>query len=94
LFRTGISPVVLVDLIMPKMDGTGVLGGLELIQLLHRNFSGVSIIALSDFHHADAVQEVSGLGYPFLNKPRRGDVKGETFITFIDDIKSTLRLDD
>jgi CheY-like chemotaxis protein len=34
LFRSGSCPVVLVDLIMPKMDGTGVLGGLELIQLL------------------------------------------------------------
>jgi CheY-like chemotaxis protein len=92
LFRAGIRPVVLVDLIMPKMDGTGVLGGLELIQLLHRNFSGVSIIALSDFHHADAVQEVSGLGYPFLNKPRRGDVKGEEFAVFINDVKSSLNL--
>jgi CheY-like chemotaxis protein len=94
LFRAGIRPVVLVDLIMPKMDGTGVLGGLELIQLLHKNFNGVRIIATSDFYHADAEQEISGLGYPFLNKPRRGEVKGETFITFIADIKSTLRLDD
>ena len=90
LFRTGNRPVVLVDLIMPKMDGTGVLGGLELIQLLHRNFSGVRIIALSDFHHADAVQEISGLGYPFLNKPRRGDIKGEEFTAFIGNVKSTL----
>lgn len=92
LFRTGVRPVVLVDLIMPKMDGTGVLGGLELIQLLHRNFSGVKIIAITDFHHADAQQEISGLGYVFLNKPRRGDINGNDFNVFISNLKSSLGL--
>jgi CheY-like chemotaxis protein len=92
LFRTGVRPVILVDLIMPKMDGTGVLGGLELIQLLHRNFSGVTIIAISDFHHADAQQEISGLGYSFLHKPRRGDIKDNDFTVFINDLKSSLGL--
>src|SRR6185369_9610567 len=35
LFRSGEHPLVLVDLIMPKMDGSGVLGGIELLELLH-----------------------------------------------------------
>lgn len=92
LFRSGGNPVVLVDLIMPKMDGTGVLGGLELIQLLHRNFSGLTIFAISDFHHADAVQELSGLGYSCINKPRRGDTKGDQFGLFVQNMKAALHL--
>ncbi len=92
LFRTGANPVVLVDLIMPKMDGTGVLGGLELIQLLHRNFTGLNIFAISDFHHADAVQELSGLGYVCINKPRRGDTKGDSFGSFVQHVKAALHL--
>ena len=92
LFRTGVKPVVLVDLIMPKMDGTGVLGGLELIQLLHRNFNGLTIFAISDFHHADAVQELSGLGYSCMNKPRRGDTKGDQFGSFVQNLKAVLHL--
>lgn len=92
LFRTGADPVVLVDLIMPKMDGTGVLGGLELIQLLHRNFKGLNIFAISDFHHADAVQELSDMGYACMNKPRRGDTKGDQFGSFVQNLKAALHL--
>jgi CheY-like chemotaxis protein len=92
LYRTCSSPVVLVDLIMPKMDGTGVLGGLELIRLLHKNFRTITIIAISDFHHADAVQEIYDLGYPCFIKPRRGDIKGELFASFMKHLKVHLHL--
>ena len=34
LCRGGNDPIVLVDLIMPKMDGSGVLGGVELLEML------------------------------------------------------------
>ncbi len=92
LYRTCSCPVVLVDLIMPKMDGTGVLGGLELIHLLHKNFRTITIIAISDFHHADAVQEIYDLGYPCFIKPRRGDIKGEQFTSFLKHLKEHMRL--
>ena len=92
LFRSGGNPMVLVDLIMPKMDGTGVLGGLELIQLLHRNFNGLRIFAISDFHHADAVDELSVLGYSCMSKPRRGDTKGDQFGSFVQHLKTALHL--
>ncbi len=92
LCRSGNRPVVLVDLIMPKMDGSGVLGGLELIHLLHKNFNPITIVTLSDFHHADAVQELSDLGYPCLLKPRRGDTKGEQFAALMIRLKEQLKL--
>jgi len=91
-FRSGVNPLVLVDLIMPKMDGTGVLGGLELIHLLHKNFRTITIIAISDFYHADAVQKLFDLGYPCIIKPRRGDIKGEQFASFLKSLKEHLPL--
>lgn len=92
LYRTGSRPIILVDLIMPKMDGTGVLGGLELVQLLHRNFSDVRIVVISDFQHADAIKEAENLGCTYLDKPRRAEISGEPFSAFLQNLKNTLQL--
>lgn len=74
LHRGGDSPTVLVDLIMPRMDGSGVLGGVELLELLHNNFKDLQLIVMADYHHADAEKKISDLGYPFIIKPRRVEV--------------------
>lgn len=71
LCRAGSHPTVLIDLIMPKMDGSGVLGGIELLDLLHNNFKELPIIMMSDYHHSDAETKVSDMGFPFIMKPRR-----------------------
>jgi CheY-like chemotaxis protein len=71
LFRSGKSPTILIDLIMPKMDGSGVLGGVELLELLRNNFPDLPIIVMSDYHHGDAEKKVFDMGYPFIMKPRR-----------------------
>lgn len=94
LYRKGLRPVVLIDLIMPKMDGTGVLGGLELVHLLHRNFKGFNCITLADFQHDEAIQEVTGLGCHYLAKPRRGKTDGEPFASFMQQLQSILRVGD
>jgi len=74
LHRDGGHPAVLIDLIMPKMDGSGVLGGLELLELLHNNFKDLHLIVMTDYHHAEAEQKISELGYPFVIKPRRVEI--------------------
>lgn len=91
LCRKGIHPVVLIDLIMPKMDGTGVLGGLELVQLLRQNFKDLTCIVVSDFQHDEAVREINSLGCIYLVKPRRGETGGEQFVSFLQQLKSTLQ---
>jgi CheY-like chemotaxis protein len=78
LCRGGEHPTILIDLIMPKMDGSGVLGGLELLDLLHNNFTDNNIILMTDYHHADAETRVQDLGYTFIMKPRRVDINDET----------------
>ena len=74
LCRAGGSPTILIDLIMPKMDGSGVLGGLELLELLHNNFKDIHIILMSDYRHAEAELKMREMGYSFVVKPRRGEI--------------------
>lgn len=74
LVRAGADPTILIDLIMPKMDGSGVLGGIELLELLCNNFKEISIIIMTDYHYADAETKVRERGCPFIMKPRRGEI--------------------
>jgi len=84
MIKDGGCPTILVDLIMPKMDGSGVLGGIELIELLHRNFKKLNMIIMSDFQHSEAEMKICDMGYQFILKPRRADVaKEDIFVAFI-----------
>ncbi|GAC1469716.1 MAG: response regulator [Desulfuromonadaceae bacterium] len=92
LHRGGERPTVLIDLIMPKMDGSGVLGGIELLELLHNNFKDLQLIVMTDYHHAEAEKKIRGLGYSFIKKPRRVEINTPaimgSFLTRItDDIR-------
>jgi len=92
LYRSGATPTILVDLIMPKMDGSGVLGGVELLELLHNNFKNLPIIVMSDYHHADAEKKVCDMGYPFIMKPRRMELGNTTAIQdFVSLLQSVAR---
>lgn len=77
LYHDGFRPTVLVDLIMPRMDGSGILGGLELIDLIHDNFPDLTVIVLADHHTNNAEQQVREKGYPFLLKPRKTEILDE-----------------
>ena len=92
LFRSGIRPLVLVDLIMPRMDGSGVLGGLELLELLHNNFKELPVIVMADCRHGDAEASMSGMSYPLIMKPGSADVGApETIHTFLAVLVSEIR---
>ncbi len=94
LFRSGVTPTILIDLIMPKMDGSGVLGGVELLELLYNNFKNLPIIVMSDYHHADAEKKVCDMGYPFIMKPRRIELDNTASIQdFISQLLSVVRHD-
>jgi len=75
LYRDGIRPTVVVDLIMPRMDGTGILGGLELMELVRSNFPELPLLALSDFPNEDAQRKTRGMGIPILTKPLKGEIQ-------------------
>jgi CheY-like chemotaxis protein len=91
LWRDGRRPMVLIDLIMPKMDGSGVLGGLEILKLLRQNFQDLIVILMTDFTHAEAEAEAAGLGSVCLLKPRRGNVESDEFIVFMTQLRGELQ---
>ncbi len=74
LYRQGARPLVMVDLIMPCMDGSGILGGLELLELIHHHFPDLRVMVMSDYHNSDAERQVLGMGIAFILKPRRSDL--------------------
>lgn len=81
LYRGGERPTVLIDLIMPKMDGSGVLGGIELLELLHNNFKDINMVVMTDYHHADAEKKVRDLGHVFVTKPRRVEINNQQIVS-------------
>lgn len=91
LYRDGRRPMVLIDLIMPKMDGSGVLGGLEMLRLLRQNFQNLIAILMTDFHHAEAEAEATALDTVCLLKPRRGNVGSEEFTHFMQQLRAELQ---
>jgi CheY-like chemotaxis protein len=92
LYRAGRHPALLVDLIMPRMDGSGVLGGIELLELLHNNFKGISILVMTDYHHSDAEKRVGDMGYNCVVKPHRADCSSsEKLKAFLPSLLTELR---
>ncbi|WP_243374462.1 response regulator [Geotalea sp. SG265] len=72
--REGRDPAVVVDLIMPRMDGSGILGGLELLELIGNNFPSIPVLVLTDYHNSDAERKVRGMGFPVMLKPKKTEI--------------------
>ncbi|MDT8317474.1 MAG: DUF4388 domain-containing protein [bacterium] len=70
--------VILSDLIMPRMDGTGMLGGIETLDILRGGFPDFPVILMTDHVNRDAEQKAKGLGvYSYIDKPKRGQFGAE-----------------
>lgn len=83
LYREGGRPTILVDLIMPRMDGSGILGGLELLELVRNNFSDLPLLVMADYRNREAERKVREMGYAFTMKPRKVEVaEPDLFRTF------------
>lgn len=91
LYQAGRLTMVLLDLIMPKSDGSGILGGLEILKQLKQNFQQLPVLMMTDFHHVDAEQEAAELGCDSLLKPRRGNVETEDFAVFMSQLRTELQ---
>lgn len=74
LYREGVRPTLLIDLIMPRMDGSGILGGLELLDLVHTNFPELPVLVVADYNNSDAERKVREMGYVFAMKPRKTEL--------------------
>lgn len=74
LFRDGLRPTLLIDLIMPKMDGTGIMGGVELLELIQSNFADIPVLAMADCHNDEAERALRRMGFQLIMKPREDQV--------------------
>ena len=72
------STTLVIDLIMPRRDGSGVLGGLELLEEVRKRYPDFHILVMSDHPNQEAERSVRNFGVPALfPKPKKADVLGE-----------------
>ena len=66
---------LVIDLIMPRRDGSGVLGGLELLEEVRTNFPDFQVVVMSDHPNQEAEQSVREHGIQVLfPKPKKSEV--------------------
>jgi CheY-like chemotaxis protein len=87
------STTLVIDLIMPRRDGSGVLGGLELLEEVCARHPGFQILVMSDHPNQEAEESVRRFGVAtLLPKPKKNelaDARGhEGLVTLVDAILS------
>lgn len=74
----GLTPALLIDLIMPRMDGSGILGGYELLEAVRKRFPALTTVMISDHPNEEAERRVRQLGMPaVVSKPKKNDLREE-----------------
>ena len=72
------TTTLVIDLIMPRRDGRGVLGGLELLEEVRAQYPDFQVLVMSDHPNREAEQSVGNFGVPTLfPKPKKDDVLTE-----------------
>lgn len=72
----GEAPVLLIDLIMPRLDGHGILGGLEVMELVSQKYPQLPLLLMTDHPSAEAEEKSREQGaLAVLQKPRKEDVQ-------------------
>ncbi len=71
----GRNPVLVIDLIMPRKDGTGVLGGMELLEEVRRGHPSLSVLMVSEHPNVETERKVQQLGVrSLLSKPKKSEL--------------------
>ncbi|MBT0662987.1 response regulator [Geobacter pelophilus] len=91
LCREGLTPLLLQDLIMPRMDGSGLLGGLELLELVHSNFPELKVLVMTDRHDVTAERKIAAMKYSLIMKPSTQELSEDsTILRFSDRLLQSL----
>jgi CheY-like chemotaxis protein len=68
----GQRPALLIDLIMPRLDGHGILGGLEVMEIVADKYPDLPMLLMSDHPNAEAERRARELGgIAVLRKPKK-----------------------
>lgn len=66
------KPIIVADLIMPKSDASGLLGGIEILEQIRAIDSEASVIIIADLFNEEAKKNAESFGVAaFLDKPKR-----------------------
>ncbi len=72
------STTLVIDLIMPRRDGSGVLGGLELLEEVRTRYPDFPVLVMSDHPNQEAEKSVRKFGIPaLLPKPKKNEIEDE-----------------
>jgi CheY-like chemotaxis protein len=82
LKEIGITPIVIADLFIPRMDGEGPLGGIEMLEIIRTIYPDIPFILMSGEKDKDAETEAKRLNVDlYINKPRVIDSKNMELFT-------------
>jgi CheY-like chemotaxis protein len=96
LDNSGTNIVVVSDLIMPRMDGTGILGGIEILEVLKGGFPNIPVVLMSDHVNKEAETRAHEMGVSlYIDKPKRSDfgdtAEEEKVNLFLQKLENALR---
>lgn len=88
-------PIVIADMFMPRMDGEGMLGGIELLSHIKRDFPDTAVIIITEHRDQKTEKEVEDLNATScLIKPKktqiREDPAASEVVSFIKNLNKTL----
>lgn len=85
------TTTLVIDLIMPRKDGSGVLGGLELLEEIRKNHPDFPVLVMTDHPSNEAEESVRRFGVPaLLPKPTRGEMAEGTGGTALTELADAL----
>ncbi len=83
--------VVISDLILPRSDGAGILGGLEVLEKVRPDYPDVPVYLLTDYPNDEAKERAQKLQVTgFVQKPRRADLEKDKGLGALDGTVATL----
>jgi CheY-like chemotaxis protein len=83
--------VVISDLILPRSDGAGILGGLEVLEKIRPDYPQVPVFLLTDFPNEEATTKARALSVNALvSKPRRAELEKDKSMAVLDVTTNTL----
>ncbi len=96
LVKEEVRSLVIADLIMPKMDGSGMLGGIEILSRLKSELPEVPVFLIADHRNEEAERKAWELGVDaYLNKPKKSKLREDAitspFAEFGKDLEESLR---
>ncbi len=78
LISQGFCPVVIADMFMPRSDGEGILGGVEIVESVKSSSPYVPVLLVSDYPNQKAEEKAREAGLDeYIDKPKRTQIWGE-----------------